>query len=624
MIDRGISIKGESLRDPIKNISREFLLTNGLGSYSSGCINGTLSRQYHGLFIRSLNPPINRFMTLHKTEEFINGKILDYNSIYEFSQNPFPKFRYILDNITLEKELIMAHHRDLLGINYSIDTKEEFFVDIFINFRDAHNYSEIPSLYKVINNKNESYIEINSEKLYIYTDGKIELLEQSFEKNISYKLSEEDRGENSLDSSTKVLRIYFKGKNSYSFIASFEKLENEENLEIICNSEINRLKKLIANESDSFAKNLVLAADTFICYKESIDGNTILAGYPWFNDWGRDTMIAFTGTTLVTKRFEEARSILLTFKKYCSEGMLPNTFPDSKKDTPMYNNVDGTLWYFYSIFKYFEYTKDLEFISNNLLDTLEEIIKWHIKGTRYNIKVDTDGLLTAGNKDTQLTWMDVKFEGIAVTPRYGKAVEINALWYNALKIFEFFCKKLNKEFKYKKYIKLIEKNFTTTFLHENGLYDFVTENEKNLQIRPNQIFVVSLPFSLLDKNSEKIVVDSTMKYLLTPFGLRSLNREDKEFNSIYIGNLKKRDFAYHQGTVWSWLIGPFIEAYAKVYSKKEAKKFMYELETHFYNDACVGNISEIFDGDSPFKARGCFAQAWSIGELLRVYKEIIL
>lgn len=626
MINRGISVKGEILRDFNKNINREFLLTNGLGSYSSFCINGTFSRQYHGLFIRAINPPINRFMTLHKSEEFINNKLLDFNSVFEFSQNPFPKFKYIQDNITLEKELIMANSRDLLGINYSIDTKDEFFTDVFLNFRDFHNYSEEPINYKITKDKKLLYIELNNEKLYFYTDGKIKLIEQKFQKNISYELSKSDRGENLFDSSTKVLRIYFSGKNNYYFIASFEKLNNE-TLKDIRKKEINRLSSLIEVDykNDLFYKNLILSADSFICYKKSIKGNTILAGYPWFNDWGRDTMISFTGTTLVTKRFDEARSILLTFKKYCSQGMLPNTFPDSKNDTPIYNNVDGTLWYFYSIFKFYEYTKDLEFISTNLLETLEDIIKWHIKGTRYNIKVDEkDGLLNAGTIDTQLTWMDVKFEGIAVTPRFGKAVEVNALWYNALKIFEFFCKKVSKEFKYKKYIQLIENNFASSFLYENGLYDFITENEKNTQIRPNQIFVVSLPFSLLDKESEKKVVNIVMKYLLTPFGLRSLNREDSQFSDTYIGNLKKRDFAYHQGTVWSWLIGPFIEAYSKIYGKNKIKKFIYELEAHFYNDACLGNISEIFDGDIPFKARGCFAQAWSTGELLRIYKEIIL
>lgn len=649
-----IEISGENLRNFQSNIYKEYLLTNGMGSFSSGNPNGNYSRQYHGLFVRSYNSPINRYMALYKLEETFRGRNLGVykkieggkevlkrgdNYLYRFTQAPFPKFEYNIENIALEKEIIMGNMRDAVGVKYYVDSTEEIMVDLFMNFRDSHNLNEELVLNYEIENEDGVYsISLNGEKMYLYTDGNIELVKYEEEtenffgekenevtrKGIVYDLAIEDRGEKSLDSCKRVFKIKFKGKNEYNFIASYEKLNSYRDLDLIRYNEIKRLEKLFDKEnSNIFYNNLRVSADKFITLKKMNEGRTIVAGYPWFNDWGRDTMIAFTGLVLCTERYDEAKLILKTFKEYCDKGMLPNNFPDSEDATPAYNTIDGTLWYFYGVHKYLEYTKNYKFVQEELFETLEDILEWHIKGTRYNIHVDKkDGLLSGGDEKTQLTWMDVKYKGYAVTPRWGKAVEINALWYNALKIFEDICINFGKDFKYMEYLELFEKNFEKTFLNEEGyLNDYVTPNDINKQIRPNQIFAVSLPYRILSKTVEKKVVDIVKEKLLTPYGLKSLAKEDKDFIGEYSGNLYKRDIAYHQGTVWSWLIGHFIDAYTNVYGEANIDKHLKYLKDHYYLDAGLGSISEIFDGEEPYRGKGCYAQAWSIGEVLRVYKE---
>lgn len=663
-MNRGIEVIGETLRDFDANINKEFILTNGMGSFSSFCPNGNYSRQYHALFIRSYNSPINRYVALYKVEENFFGKNLGVQKtielgkerlyrgdkyLYKFSQNPFPKFKYIVENNWLEKEIIMGHMRDLVGVKYTTNSKEEFTIDLFMNFRDAHELNEVPITDYQIEKEESGYsVTLNGEKMYIYTDGILEVVDETeeaedfegniinqvYRKRIVYDLAIKDRGEKSLDSCKRVFRIKFSGKNSYEVIASFEKLDRKEKLEDIREKELKRLKDLIEVSTEEnkekldnkFYKDLVLSADAFVTHKASTGGKTIIAGYPWFNDWGRDTMIALTGLTLTTGRFEDAKSIMRTFKNYCSEGMLPNHFPDSIEDKPAYNTLDGALWYFYGVQQYLIHTGDYKFVEEELYDTLEDIIKWHIKGTRYNIKVDErDGLLSGGNKDTQLTWMDVKYKGYAVTPRWGKAVETNALWYNGLKFFEELSKKFSKEFKYGEYIEKFEKNFKKTFINEEGyLNDYVTEEGVNKQVRPNQIIAVSMPYSILSLEEKKRVVDRVKEELLTPYGLRTLSHKDKEYIGRYEGSLCKRDLAYHQGTVWTWIYGHFIEAYMNTYGKENIEYLFEEVKNHFYSDAGLGSISEIFDGDEPFRGRGCFAQAWSVAEILRVYKNYLM
>jgi len=376
----------------------------------------------------------------------------------------------------------------------------------------------------------------------------------------------------------------------------------------------------------SIIDSLCLAADQFIV-KRNNNLRTIIAGYPWFSDWGRDTMISLPGICLVTGRFEEAKKILQAFAQVVDKGMIPNRFPD-KGDEPEYNTVDATLWYFVAAYKYHNYTKDTDFIKEFLLPVLRDIIQWHERGTRYHIKELADGLIFAGEDGVQLTWMDAKVGDWVVTPRVGRPVEINALWYNALRIMEYFenlvGKNNEKEYFSAKATKTLN-SFQTVFWNEEHeyLYDCVGDYVNDAALRPNQIFALSLPFPLLETEKANLILDKIENSLLTPYGLRSLNPENPFYRSHYFGNQWSRDGSYHQGTVWSWLLGPFYTA--KIHfqgdkGKSEVKKHI-ELFAQHLKEGGVGTVSEIFDGNEPFKPNGCIAQAWGVAEILRVYIE---
>lgn len=378
---------------------------------------------------------------------------------------------------------------------------------------------------------------------------------------------------------------------------------------------------------DQFMDQLLLAADRFIVHRKSTDSKTIIAGYPWFTDWGRDTMIAMPGLTLATGRYEDARDILYTFARYEKDGLLPNVFPDGDGE-PAYNTVDAALWYFEAVYQYLQYTGDLPFIKDQLLPVLERILQGYRKGTAFQIRMDKDSLITAGNGDTQLTWMDAKVGSWVVTPRHGKAVEINALWYNALMVMAALADQTGGYGS--EYVKLaakVKKAFVKTFWNEKErcLYDVVNEQGCDEKIRPNQILAASLSFPVLDAEQAKSVVDTVYEKLYTALGLRTLTKNDPDYRGIYEGDQYMRDGAYHQGTVWTWPLGRFITAYARVY--KADPELKYQLEAFFLpfrdhlQDACIGSISEIFDGDEPLLPRGCYAQAWSVSEILRAYVE---
>ncbi|NLY18185.1 MAG: glycogen debranching protein, partial [Clostridiaceae bacterium] len=398
--------------------------------------------------------------------------------------------------------------------------------------------------------------------------------------------------------------------------------------EYLISQEILRQKELVKGlEKDKFRFWLTLAADKFIVGRKSTNAKTIIAGYPWFTDWGRDTMIALTGLTLATKRFNDARDILSTFAKFEKDGLIPNVFSDIGTE-PAYNTVDAALWYFEAIYKYIKYTGDFDFVVKRLLPVLKNIINGYMNGTGFDIKMDEDGLITAGNEETQLTWMDAKAGNWVVTPRHGKAVEINALWYNALKIMNYILiRSGEKNDDYLKIAQKVKRSFVKLFWNENSncLYDVVNDQGKDDKIRPNQILAVSLSFPVLSGEIAKSVVNTVYNELYTAFGLRSLSQKSAEYKGIYIGNQFSRDGAYHQGTVWTWPLGQFITAYARVYKEdgdliQKLEDFFLPFEDHL-KDSCIGIISEIFDGNEPLIPRGCFAQAWSVAEILRAYVE---
>jgi predicted glycogen debranching enzyme len=378
---------------------------------------------------------------------------------------------------------------------------------------------------------------------------------------------------------------------------------------------------------DSFVQTLAAAADQYIVSRG--DQKTVIAGYHWFGDWGRDTMIALPGLTLPTGKYDVAQSILRTFAKHVDQGLLPNRFPDAG-ETPEYNTVDATLWFFEAARAYVHYAGDLEFVREELYPVFADIIAWHVRGTRYGIKVYPSGLLSSGEPGVQLTWMDAKVGDWVVTPRRGKPVEIQALWYNALCIMEDFARQFGDDEGQKRYCNMATVaswSFNRLFWNEKDgcLYDVVNGGTPDSSTRPNQIFAVSLPHSMLSMERARAVVHKVQEQLLTPVGLRSLAASDPQYRGRYTGGPTERDGAYHQGTVWPWLLGAFITAYVKVNggdtkARRQAGEWLAPLQEHL-SQAGLGHISEIFEGDPPHRPCGCIAQAWSVAEVLRAYVE---
>jgi len=425
-----------------------------------------------------------------------------------------------------------------------------------------------------------------------------------------------------------LLKFDMTERSSASIIASTE-IHDARDIEEYQQAEIMRRAEIIAASphEDQLVCALVAAADQYIVAREHC--KTVIAGYHWFGDWGRDTMIALPGLALVTGRTGMAKSILLEFAKHIDHGMLPNRFPDAG-ETPEYNTVDATLWYFEAIRALGEYTNDYDYIKANFYTALVDIIDWHERGTRFGIKVDDDGLLLSGEAGVQLTWMDAKVGDYVVTPRQGRAVEIQALWYNALRVMEDLAARFADRANKKRFGDMAsrgKRSFENLFWNEEAgcLYDVVNGDRRDPSIRPNQILAVSLRHSMLSRDKSKRVVEVVERELLTPYGLRSLAPSDPAYRPRYEGGVWDRDTAYHQGTVWPWLMGPFITAYVRANggtrrARERAKELLRPLQDHL-SDAGLGHISEIVDAESPHEPRGCIAQAWSVAEILRAAVE---
>ncbi len=663
-------------------IEREWVTTNGVGGYAGSSIIGAHTRKHHGLLIASLHAPTERYLVLSKMNETIKANGKEYKlaatqrkgGIYEegqkflqrFIYDELPQFVYEIGGTFVTKTISFEYGKNTIAVGYEImngmHETEMDFVPLF-NFRDHNNGSKTDDL--VFDTKLEGKILClrpkNAEKKvnirFYASEGVYTEREEIYDTDMELQ-TEIDTGMSSEDNNftpyeIKIVCKPFETKK-FSFICTIEEDFCKDAFATI-EANRKRIRNLVdkAGWKDDFADALVQAADQFIVDRQSTGFKTILAGLPWFTDWGRDTMIALQGLTLSTKRFEDARGILKTFARYVQHGLVPNMFPDEGLD-PLYNTVDASLWYFYSVYKYLEYTKtekDYAFIEKEIYPTLKVIVKSYKEGTDFSIYMDEDSLIHAGGGLDQVTWMDVRVGEWVVTPRHGKPVEINALWYNALKVMEELAGKFEKTKEpAKEYGELAEKvkeSFNKRFWNaeEGCLYDVVDEEvmkdknpsekdnkvpsvQDNAQIRPNQIWAVSLPFTMLSGEKEKQVVDTVMTHLYASYGLRSLSFEDEAYKGIYFGELHDRDAAYHQGTVWAFPLGGFISAYVKVYGKTKegmahARKLIAPLEDHLM-DGCIGSIAEIFDGDEPHISRGCYAQAWSVGEVLRAYTEDIL
>lgn len=646
-----IKIDAGLCRDLASAISREWLETNGIGGYASSTLSGANSRRYHGLLVAATKPPLGRMVLLSKFEEtvIIDGRRFElscnqypgtvypegYKYLSGFRLDPFPVWTFEVGGFEIEKSIFMVHGENTTICRWEVkkrsensDLKCEVELKPLLAFRDHHHLrhedTEFEGNYLVDDRilSFDPYPELPT--LFLANNAiSIEPTGEWY-RNFEYEI-ERERGFDFAEDLFQPCSMNFDLSQVATVIASTE-TRNVANAGEFKKSEMKRRASLVAvsGTKDHLSTELVLAADQFIVDRG--EGKTVIAGYHWFSDWGRDTMIALPGLTLATSRPEIAKSILTEFSKHLSQGMLPNRFPD-KGDEPEYNTVDATLWYFEAIRAYAEATDDYDFVSGQLYQKLVNVIEWHVKGTRYGIKVDSDGLLYAGEPGVQLTWMDAKIGDWVVTPRTGKAVEIQALWYNALCIMSDlatrFCDSENQS-RYFEMSGIMKNSFNGQFWNkeENCLYDVVDGSERDGSIRPNQIFAVSLTHSMLDRERSRAVVDKVETELLTPVGLRSLSPRDPHYVPIYIGSPLDRDSSYHQGTVWGWLIGGFIDAYRKTHSNDpETVKRVNEILAGFgshLSDAMLGQVAEIFDADTPHNPRGCAAQAWSVAELLRV------
>jgi predicted glycogen debranching enzyme len=636
--------------------SREWLLTNGKGGFACSTLAGLNTRRYHSLLTAATQPPVGRMVLLSKMEEtlMVDGKAVElsanqypgvihpqgYRYLKLFRLEPFPTFVFDVDGVELEKTIFMVQGESTTVVEYQVRNAAGRSVSLelrpLVAFRDFHSTThENPAFNSEVQQKPgvaslQPYDGVP--RLYLaHNAGEVRTTGEWY-RNFEYRV-ERERGLDYSEDLFNPLVLRFELSSSQSpsssnpaaTVVASTILRAAADAGQLRRDEIARKNAIAASVpgGNEFIRQLVLAADQYIVDRG--EGKTVIAGYPWFSDWGRDTMISLTGLALVTGRFEVARQILLEFAASVDEGMLPNRFPDGG-EAPEYNTVDATLWYFEAVRAYLAYTCDYETVRGKLYPVLASIISWHLRGTRHGIHSDPTGLLAAGEAGVQLTWMDAKIGDWVVTPRRGKPVEIQALWYNALRIMEGLAQAFENEAERKRYSGLAEVvkwSFNRLFWNPAAgcLYDVVNGGPPDASIRPNQIFAVSLHYTMLPPEWARSVVDVVEKELRTPYGLRSLAASDPRYVAHYGGDVRNRDSAYHQGTVWPWLLGPFLTAYLKVQgggpeARKQAGEWMQAVERHL-SEAGLGQISELFDAEPPYRPGGCFAQAWNIAELLR-------
>lgn len=633
---------------------------------------GAHSRTHQGYLIASLHAPIERYLVFSKINETatVGTKTVSFETsqhrasgktVYTEGQKFLTSFiydgsvhyAYETDNFSFEKHLTLKRNANVCAVSYELaagDSDCTFTLTPLFNYRE-HSESSTPDTLRFDTFTEDRTFYLVPEKnkdiaiRFQTSEGTFSKRENVYDIDMQLQI-EVDLETDGLDchycpvdlsiavpaNTTKKVSILCSIGDMNERPAPVSATEAfsilEENAR--CHAEL--FAK--AGYRDSFANQLVLASDQFLTYRESTKMMTVLAGLPWFTDWGRDTMIAFTGLTLCTKRFKEAEEILLTFARYIRHGIVPNMFPDDNMP-PLYNTVDASLWYFYAVYQYLNYNSAAEaetFVKEQIFPHLKEIVSAYEKGTDFSIYMEDDGLIHAGSGLDQITWMDVRVGDWVATPRHGKPVEINALWYNALRIMESLCEKFDEDASaYRTRANQVKESFNAKFWDSSNqcLFDVVDGDEPDDHIRPNQIYAVSLPFSLLPEEQEKAVVALVEKELFVGCGLRSLAPDHPDYHGIYCGALAKRDAAYHQGTAWGFLLGGFFSAYMKVnhHSSSAAENAVHMLEPvrkHLSDSGCIGSISEIFDGDAPHNPRGCYAQAWSVGEVLRCYCEDIL
>ena len=623
-----------------------YLLTNQRGGYSSLSISGSASRNEQVLLMASVKAPnhwvqfisnMEEIVTVEEKErsllsqEFVgytkNAEGFRYQDSFEMAD--FPTYRYRVFGVELEKRVVMKHEENLLLLSYSMANRSANPVKIRLKpwFRFTKK-GDMPLQGQTLEMK-EGYMSSNGYSLMYKTDGQVQMEELSWQKDLYFEDDAKDERDSvgSAFSTHSYIYELMPGEVREAYVMYGLQEIHESPSEII-EKEISRKRKLLkkAGARSALAEELVLAADAFVVDRDSTGGKTILAGYPFFGDWGRDTMIAVMGCCIATGRKEDTENIFRSFMKYMRKGIMPNMFPEGD-EAPMYNTVDASLLFIYAVQMYYDQFADLDFV-REAYPEMKEIVEWYKKGTDFHIRMEEDGLISAGKDLEQVTWMDIRIQDVLPTPRHGKPVEINAYWYNALKILASFSRllQLDEDTAYEDLSEKVKASFLSQFWNEKEqcLKDVLSGTSADEQVRLNQIWAVSLPYSILPKDKEKLVVEKVYAELYTPYGLRSLSPKDPEFKSSYGGSLWNRDMAYHQGTVWAFPLGAYYLSYLKVHEYSEAAKTKVRRDLALLNgtlqEGCLGQIAEIFDGLEPNESKGCFAQAWSVGELLRAVK----
>ena len=664
-----------------KALEREWIITNGIGGFASSTIIGANTRKYHGLLVVPIIPPARRRLILSKLDESIEidrkkyelftniGKNYisqGYKYQESFQKDILPTFEYKVEDVVITKTICMEHFKNTVGVYYKIKNgskHSKLILAPVMNFRNSHgiNKDHIFNIKQKMKNKklevkldegNPIYITINEgnyieHKNYIFY-------------NMFY-IEEEKRGfepeENHIVPGRYEVEVEPNEEKEISFVCSTEENIEEIDARALIVKETNRLNKifnkskLIENvkldktkeekERDKLIKTFLIATDNFIIKRPLFNTYSAIAGYPWFLDWMRDTLISFEGLFLVTKRFENAKKVLQHCIRDIKYGLIPNTYSEDDY-RPLYNSVDASLLFFEQVKKYIEYTDDYNFVMEDIYPKLENIIENYAKGIdldNNNIYMDTDGLIVSGTENTQNTWMDAKYAGIAVTPRNGKAVEINAMWYNALKIMQELATKNDETKKAKYYEKLAtkcKKSYQSKFYNKRRkcLYDVLGDSK----IRPNQLFALSLTYPVLDPTSEESrnMLEVVTKKLLNNYGLKSLAKGEENYVEVYEGDGCRRDFSYHQGITWTWLLGPYYNALKKLATssktkidktkyEEQLKQFIANVTKTFSKEinerGCIGSIAEIYDSKRPYAPKGAFAQAWSVAEVFRIILE---
>ncbi len=664
------------LKDGLK---KEWIITNGIGGFCSTTVIGANTRRYHGLLVASLNPPASRFLVLSKLDESLSIADRNYclytnvckeyvsdgfKRLESFEKDYFPTFNFRIEDIKIEKKITMIYGKNTTVVSYKVENGKQaskMTIAPIINFRDFHSMTPNKEFNLVQNiNNNKVCIEANEsvqKSIYMYLDeGKYTAYNSDTFKNMYY-LKEEQRGFESEENLavTGKYEIEFAPKEikELNFVVSLDDDVDKIDIQKVFDNEKARIEKIIntaelikekkkytrqEKEKNQVIKDLIITSDTFIIDRPKFKTKSIIAGFPWFLDWGRDTFIAFEGLLLVTKRYEDAKSVIRTFLKDIKCGLVPNGYAEGT-DEPLYNSVDASLLLFEVVNKYLKYTKDYDFIKYEVYDKLKDIVFNYIKGITLdnnNIYIADDYLLNSGTKDTQNTWMDAKIGNFAVTPRSGKAVEINSLWYNSLKTLESLAKKFEDKETINS-VKNLSKKHKEAFIHKfynpkkKCLYDVLDDDK----IRPNQLFALATTYPVLDlttKEAKETFETCTSKLLLT-HGLKTLARGEDGYVADYEGDSFKRDMSYHQGPTWPWLLGIYNDAFENMIKaekdekekkklQEEYKKFVNDVYMTFkkeiYAEEGIGTISEIYNSKLPYLPGGTFSQAWSVSEVLRI------